>query len=775
MFYHERSSTIKIQTFFILQMALIAAFIQTPFDSSQAAEGSVRAQAAPRATHPRRPRVSKPRAPREPQKSSAPKAQQPTEVKQLHSDFTNPDEMMEMWVTHPFPTNNPKVHPNTNLVEMTKTFMKNFREADGIFKEDLKGVDVNRRGIVVEMYRATDPDFYSILKGMAEDQFAEVTFIPDGNQVFNYKFTDNQISTSDFGNATFKNNVMGKGVRDLLLKEDGHDAEFSMVYPGHAARDPRYQIFSQVLWSKKKHEPDIYHVKLILFIIFSAEDRTKPEKIFLLASTGNLTPEPRYNRMFLIKDQALNREIYEHSKLVRQNFANGGAIKDIPAFPVLREDFKDGKSTLQWRFTDGKYDPNEDIENALADATKDKSKFPILKIVLSHFVSSDGQFFDNLEALLKTQIDFKVLGTFDKNFADTDSWGHAPIIMGYPSLTPAAGLSWPFPPELISRFDIHIYEKPIPGLPEANPLGEPNYEIYHDKSTEIEYGNSQIETVGGRTENVPGYYVDWLGSFNLSHHFESEEYQMMIRFMKDSALAKAIEDSIVIPMGTEPEFSLPANIGMFRISLSRMIHHSVFDMPLQDVQKVYNDIEQATKKDTTDEAMKLYQSAADKIVELAAMKSQVTKWKPGPGMVRSRLQTYLNIIKWYENEPAFAKNGKIDPQRFISLVLTGDEAPSTAEVDPRKTVNQQKWQQTHERTKAKDVRELLDYALGYPEDIQDADANRLVDEAEKMLDFASWEMKAAPRAGGSTKGSEPAVPTATQPASAEEEPESVRP
>lgn len=427
--------------------------------------------------------------------------------------------------------------------------------------------------IYLVRYGISDPRVFDLLIE-AKNRKIPVTLIVDVNRALEFTFAADQKLTVDFDKATFQAGGMGPGLQNL-------------VESGFQWNKGDFRILSQPLFNRNLVEMmPIMHEKGLLL--------KEGTKLKLFRGTANLSDRARYNRIFEYSDPEFIGVYLEHYQATADNFARGGKIRDIADLLPTRILYKDG-SSVEIAFTDGKYNPNDRINNLLKRARVSPG-FEIESITMTHFAFTNKNFTTQLRALNKLGKRPKILGIFDSKFSRVDGYGQAPIIQGFDT-TPEWGNSGKgFDFETNKNHELYIYQKNAydhstgKKIPELSVEGEPvARDLMHDKSTLVITRESGVRRA---------YFFN--GSLNLSLHFDNADEQVMYTLSPDSWIVTEYEKSVKALIRDHPNDVVDFSLGEIRILIGSIAGRSELEIPLDSAKRMKRAVHSGNAKEIGD-------------------------------------------------------------------------------------------------------------------------------------------------------------------------------
>lgn len=542
----------------------------------------------------------------------------PTEV-----DSTLPsvdDSIGGMWVSDPYePSVKDGVFPDTDPLKLESDDLWDFLDGRGEYKR--YSSTPNAKKAVIEIrYGLSDPSFIDALIEAKKRGFERVIVITDLNNAMDADFKPEErdslgkvvrkaeASHNDFKRARPKPGEAGELVRRLL------DA-------GFAFNDPKYGIFSLPFYNKNDGDMDpLMHQKET----YKTVRTSKGLDIFQLSGTANLNNNPRYNRVFEGADPIAAAYCLKHAEAMMRNFAKGGQVHHLKFDAPLKINYPDG-SSQGIAYTDGRLDVNRRISDLINAAAQDPQRYKIKRIVLSHFVLTDGDTVKAIRALLEAQPQVEVVGIFDAKFFVPYGWGMGPAMVGYNVYREFGGTVFGFPSRLRRLIKIKAYQRKAEGRVETDPEGPPlARHLWHDKTSLIE----------GTFDGVEKAFVA-TGSMNLSNKYENAEMQTWYEFPAKSRWVEAIAESVMKVVDAQPEYAIDGELAIFREFVASLTGHSVFEVSLAEARGIIRNFQRGELR------------AAKDALRAIAMRPTTLHRKLSLNEVRDRVVKLTKFVEWY--------------------------------------------------------------------------------------------------------------------------------
>lgn len=375
----------------------------------------------------------------------------------------------------------------------------------------------------------------------------------------------NPIFKGDFPNGEkFTHNVNPNNIRSSA-GEDSPGAQFVLELL-KAGFEIGKDLLSQPIYNEEKiPRVPIQHEKALL-VRKGAKKRT-------YYTTANLAPNPRYNRTIESVEPKLYDYYYKHVEDMAEAFRKGGEIDDIKSQNRLTIRYADG-SWQELAFTDGKFNPNDRITEAL--------KKPFSKLLLSHFVITNRGFVEELRNQLENNSNSGVFYVADDRFSSQNEWGLAIVLEGADVWAPFGKPVWGFKEKLTHQVEGYVYQRPavdpdtgkirIETSEEGPPTGR---HVWHDKSTMIVYKD--------------GTAILFTGSLNLSNNFHNAEFQAAMGFKQSSWIAKGMQLSVNGVVNKEKmQYALPVEFALMRNALGLVTRRTDLEVPISLTEKIFD-------------------------------------------------------------------------------------------------------------------------------------------------------------------------------------------
>lgn len=461
----------------------------------------------------------------------------------------------------------------------------------------------------------------------AKESGVRVKLITDLNPVMEGDFSNIQgNTTSAFSKAKLKDPEKSPGAKvisDLLA----------------AGFELKKDILSQPLYNPELERKPIMHEKALLL-------RAGPKKN-LFFGTANLAPNPRYNRIFEVEEDAFYDTYQKHVSALEDIYKKGKETKDLPDKPRTVIQFKDG-SNMELAFTDGKHNPNERISELLENNTLEH-------IVLSHFVITHRGFLQSLGEAMRKNPKATGFAVADDRFAALRGWGLGAALTGVDVLDPFHRKTTGLTPEAFNRIESYVYQRPAID-PETGKLrierseeGPPAARhVWHDKTTLIDFIDSQ-----GKPQTAV-----FTGSFNLSNNIANSEFQVQMNLPRESWLRKAVNHSVVQVAQSEPKWAVPNLEASLRNAMGLVFGLTDIEISRELSQKLLKSIDERD-----------FEGMRKHISQIGSLSTQLS-WKLDPDSKTERLKQFVDFLTWYEkNIPPSKAELEVRAQRIIGTAL----------------------------------------------------------------------------------------------------------
>ena len=397
-------------------------------------------------------------------------------------------------------------------------------------------------------------------------------------------------------------------------------------------------IFSQPVY----HSPDaddrtpIMHEKATLIRV--------GKKTTLYKGTGNLAPNPRYNRVFKISDPLVYQDYYDHVQDLIKVYSEGKPTSEIPLKPRKRIVYQDG-TYLELAYTNGKLNPNNRIVDAL---TQNK----LIDGTLSHFVITHRGFTEALEKAMEANKQAKLFVVADDRFAELKGWGLAAIFEGVKTVSEFGRGVDGFSPDLYRRIETLIYQRPaidpVTGeiRVEYSQEGPPTARhVWHDKTTLL-----QLEKANGEK-----LVLLFTGSFNLSNNSANAESQMEISIRENSWLSQSVNLSVRKVAKSQGQWAVPAIRASIRNALANVFGLTDLEVPLDTAEK----IEKAALE-------RRFDIVRDLLIEVFKIETSQSRKIP-QNIKTARLEQFLKFFAWYEAKVPKAYGSETKLRHFLNI------------------------------------------------------------------------------------------------------------
>jgi hypothetical protein len=490
-----------------------------------------------------------------------------------------------------------------------------------------KSIPNSEKEIILIRYSLGDKRVSEVLAA-AKKAKIKTTLIADLNLLVTVDFQPDEKWTSD--PARFK-----------IPKNDGKPSSWlaQLLEAG-------FQIGRDLLTQPIYHAPDaddrkpIMHEKATLIRVGN--------KTTLFKGTGNLAPNPRYNRVFKISDPLVYQDYYEHVQDLIKVYSEGKPTSEISTKNRKRIVYQDG-TYLELAYTNGKLNPNNRIVDAL---TQNK----LIDGTLSHFVITHRGFTEALEKAMELNKQAKLFVVADDRFAELKGWGLAAIFEGIKTVTQFGRGMDGFSPDLFRRIETLIYQRPaidpitgeirVEYSQEGSPVAR---YVWHDKTTLL-----TLQKPSGEKLNLL-----YTGSFNLSNNSVNAESQIEMSLRSGSWLFEATELSIRNVARSQKNWAVPAVQASIRNALAQVFGLTDLEVPLQLAEKI--------EKAALDREFEILRSL---LIEVSKIETSLTK-KITPEIRTARLDQFLKFFSWYEIKVprSFGSEAKLRHFLHISNIL----------------------------------------------------------------------------------------------------------
>jgi hypothetical protein len=498
--------------------------------------------------------------------------------------------------------------------------------------------------LIIKTFGISDPRVLAVLKRAKVLEIRQAILITDANNFKN--LTGAEKMSADFVNLPDRDTPQAKAMNELI------DAGFKF-------NDPRFGIFSQPVYNDEKVaiKPINHEKNDIRAAVDKNGNVTFPDTA--TQSTANLNSDQRVNRMFFIKDQDLQRAMYEQSKREIKGFGEGLEISKIEQSPRTKVIYKD-VTWIELAYTDGRSNPNDRIATHLRDLSVKHHEQGFNEFVMTHNDVIEAQ-----RALMKAQPEAKLFVCADQQFASTNGPGRVAAMGGFFVDKEFGDDSFPFSQDAQKRSEIFIYQRRADGSTgPINPEGEPTFAyLNHDKTFYDQYSNSS----GQKRVRLA------TGSFNLSGAIANAESQFFMDLQSTSSFANHTIDSIKSLPKTQPQYAIPVIEAVWRDRMARITDHTIYDIPLESAKKVVEALRSGDVPTFIEEVTKVAELPSTRAFTLEMEMAARSSGKSGPELVKERIKKLGRFLTWYDAKFNGERNG-IFPQRAESVaraIITG--------------------------------------------------------------------------------------------------------
>lgn len=509
------------------------------------------------------------------------------------------------------------------------------------FREDLSAVEVEamqkliadesiphkEKEITLVRYTLGDPRVTQVLIEAKKKGIA-VKLITDLNPVMTLDFSQKESdSSAAFSKAKLKDTEKSPGAK---LISELLDAGFAI----------KKDIFSQPLYNSELERSPIMHEKALLL--------KAGGKKTIIFGTANLAPNPRYNRIYEVEDDAFYDRYQSHVDALVDIYSKGKETKEIPEQPRTLIQYPDG-TEMELAFTDGRYNPNDRI-SALLEQNK------VNNITLSHFVITHRGFLKALGKSFKANPNASGFAVADDRFSSLNKgWGLAPALAGIDITDPFNRRVTGLTPENFRRIESYVYQRPAID-PETGKMRKETSEdgppvarhVWHDKTTLIDY-----EDKSGKVQSSI-----FTGSFNLSNNIANSEFQVQFNLPKDSWIRNAVEHSIRSVVSKEPQWAVPTLEASLRNAMGVVFGLTDLEIPLEKIRKLMESIDKRN-----------FDGIKSSLKEIASTETNL-RWKTSHDVKQERLNQFLDFLSWYqENMPPSNLELELRMRRIVGIAL----------------------------------------------------------------------------------------------------------
>ncbi|MEQ1877309.1 MAG: hypothetical protein ABL958_11750, partial [Bdellovibrionia bacterium] len=480
------------------------------------------------------------------------------------SDRSVLDAVRKHVMTMPVKASSPNAVGNSDVFAYAMQRLGEFAELKGDFAQ-YKGLE---RGVFARIYGFNDKAAQNFMDAAAQmQQFVVVT---EADNAMDGKFASKEEPFNfDFASAKWKNNGQARGIQKMLANG------FTQASPQNPKRTDKMIVMDPLNNPADKENDPLMHEKEFVFFVKKPDGSI--EVVDYISQTANGNEGDRHNRGLELDIPELGKKAYEHTLKMVDAFIDGKPIHEIEGGGATVVKFKDGLVGQAW--TDGKYDWNQRIVDRLNQV--ERGELQIEHLLLSEFVFTTGKVRTALINALKADIEraktegrqpFRVTLAIEGKFAESRQANLASTLVGIPNAMggfepgePAKFFTWQAPAAALKQITVYVHQRPVEGVPVVNPDGVPNhYFLQHDKTAVF----VSKETV----------YIE-TGSFNLSNNFHSAETRIFLEVPRTSWIGQSFESSITELI--KDKYFIRGEKGFARMSLSRLIEHSWFEIPFE--------------------------------------------------------------------------------------------------------------------------------------------------------------------------------------------------
>jgi len=564
------------------------------------------------------------------------------------------DAVRRLYVSHRFAADGALVESGSDISDYELRALQEFREGNGAFAW-AKAVPAKRREIWLLRYHLTDERIIEELAAAKSAGYGQVFFVTDLNDALDAGLTEGDEPSTAFSKAAYRDSPLGRAIEKLR--------ELGFRYNGKTAG-----IYSHPLYPRGGDDRvPLMHEKSLLLVTRGAGG--KVERAVHIGGTANLAIHARagagaavtrYNRAIEVVDPAATQRELAHAEKLVEGFGAGKPIHEIESLKPLRITYPNGE-LMELAYSDGRFNPNDRIADLFDRAAKAPAELEIQRVILSHFVLTNGRVVKAMEAAMKAQPKFSVFGIFDDRFIDLRGFGLATGLDGFDILKPFGQVDFGVGEKIEDRTDLYGYQRGIPGVGETDLDGPPTARhVWHDKTT----------VVLVKEKGVQKGYV-FTGSFNCSGNFHNAERQTMFVLRETSPLLKATIDSIINVVRDEPDYALPLPDAVMRNGVAALIGHSDLEIPLASNRLVVSHLR-----------AKDFNRVENEIRRLAAIPTTLAKKVPD-GVVDERISAFRRFLDWHGEEMPHVYLGDKDVglRKLINIAVilaTPEMAPRQA-------------------------------------------------------------------------------------------------
>lgn len=482
-----------------------------------------------------------------------------------------------------------------------------------------KSTPNSEKRIIVGRYTMGDPRYTEVLVDAFLNKKIDVIVVTDLNPVLKGDFSSDPSAkfNSDFEKATYQSENSSGAINLKALTEKAKMKFFE-------------NIFSQPLYQADDSDDEdaripILHDKFLIFTRKKPLTELNRGEIRVMFGTNNIAPNPRYNRLLEVVDFELAKVFLAHAENLIETYKNRQETKASPDLNRVKVSYSDG-SFIEFAATDGKFNPNERIQNLITEKSASLNEF-----ILSHFVITHRGVVEALREAMTSNPKTKGIVFADDRFSDQNMWGLSPVFIGLEVYSPRGTIRG-FPASLVKRINTVVYQKGVAGRIETTQDGPPEArELQHDKTTLLKF---TTESVG------------FVGSFNLSNNSANSELQLEIHGPHKSALLSALKSSVVdfIRDPRNGQWVVPGLEAILRNNVGLIVGVTDLEVPRTLAQGLVK----AVAKAEVDRAAGLAEIKS-LIAQLLDLPTQLSK-KVSREERERRVETIDRFLTWYFNE-----------------------------------------------------------------------------------------------------------------------------
>jgi hypothetical protein len=526
-----------------------------------------------------------------------------------------------------------RIHTGMDLTEMEVQNLKAFLTGPG--DEAKKSIFEVRYGVDAE----------AVIDTLIAAKKAKIatTFVTDLNRALN---NTGEAPSSDFEAMTAKTDPFGQLIEKMLAAKFKYDKT-------------DYKIVSIPVYpdSHGDRMKPIMHLKILILI----DENHSPAEIRVIKGTNNLTLAQRINTAIENADPDVAKYYLDHVATLVGVLQQGQPINKMPILAPLQVNYGDGYRMV--RFTDGHFNPNDSIAAFLTEAADSKNGITVDAIHAQEFVVTHRATVEALKNLMKVQADFKFNLLADSLFVSLEGYGLASVFEGFDVYPTQGGkATYGVNSALLGRSDIHVYA--AAGRDEKGQTLVETDRTHGHLMRKLEHNKIFIVTY---TKNGEKRARIFMGSLNLSNHFDNAEDQEEIDVPVTSWIYKALIQDYMQILATQSDRALSLPLHLLREGLGRLTGHTDLEVSVETAQRAYT---AALARD--------YSVLVQLVDELRVQPTHLSH-KVAPTELERRSQALKTFLDWYDKAvPTSGLDETIRLHKLISvtLVLSDPDMPA---------------------------------------------------------------------------------------------------